>query len=242
MITVREVQASLPVYDTRPLTGLALLYDPEHLYPYPSQHDTRDTPRPRRLRFVVLESAALRVTVAPDLGGRIYSIIDKRRDAELLFCNPVVKPTRILPVWAFVSGGIEFNFPISHAPTGATTVGCVHGVTGDCGVGRGLDHGPEGGGQALGVVDEAGERCLVPHVEPVNARLGADALERGDRERQVPRPSLRVGEGGGLRLLVRPGRAARHRRPVSWRARSAAPRPSGPSRSGRSARNGWSRG
>jgi hypothetical protein len=43
----------------------------------------------------------------------------------------VVKPVRILPVWGFISGGIEFNFPIAHSPTSIATVGCATGRVDD---------------------------------------------------------------------------------------------------------------
>lgn len=80
--------------------------------------------------MVILENDFLRVEVAPELGGRVYSLFDKRIGREILFSNPVVKPVRILPIWAFISGGMEFNFPIAHSPTSLAEVGCVTGQTG----------------------------------------------------------------------------------------------------------------
>ena len=44
-----------------------------------------------------------------------------------------VKPVRILPIWGFISGGIEFNFPIAHSPTSIAEVGCVTGQIGGYG-------------------------------------------------------------------------------------------------------------
>jgi hypothetical protein len=38
---------------------------------------------------------------------------------------------RILPIWGFISGGIEFNFPIAHSPTSIAEVGCTTGQVGD---------------------------------------------------------------------------------------------------------------
>jgi len=63
------------------------------------------------------------------LGGRVASLFDKRLEREILFRNPVVKPVRILPIWAFISGGMEFNFPIAHSPTSIATVACHTGCT-----------------------------------------------------------------------------------------------------------------
>lgn len=133
MIRLRETSRTIPYHRPVPLTSLPLLYHREHLFPYTSYGDTETTPVPRTFRMVELENDFLRVEVAPELGGRVYSLFDKRIGKEILFSNPVVKPVRILPVWAFISGGIEFNFPIAHSPTSLAEVGCVTGRIDDYG-------------------------------------------------------------------------------------------------------------
>jgi len=131
MIAVRETIKELPFYAPIALTSLPLIYHREHLFPYTSQGDTSATPVSRSFRMVVLENDLVRAEIAPELGGRVYSFFDKRIGKEILFSNPVVKPVRILPIWAFISGGIEFNFPIAHSPTSIAEVGCSTGRTGD---------------------------------------------------------------------------------------------------------------
>ncbi len=133
MIKITETARTIPHFRAVPLTGLPLIYQREHLFPYASCADTEGTPAPRSFRMVVLENDSLRVEVAPDLGGRVYSLFDKRIGKEILFSNPVVKPVRVLPIWAFISGGIEFNFPIAHSPTSVAEVGCATGQVGDYG-------------------------------------------------------------------------------------------------------------
>lgn len=133
MISIRENKRTIPFYRPIPLTGLPLIFHREHLFPYTSVGDTATEPVSRDFRMVSLENEFLRVEIAPELGGRIYSLFDKRIGKEILFSNPVVKPVRILPVWSFISGGIEFNFPIAHSPTSTSTVGCSTGQTGDYG-------------------------------------------------------------------------------------------------------------
>jgi hypothetical protein len=130
MSDVRESVRELPFYQPIPLTQLPLLYHREHHFPYASYGDTATEPVLRAWRTVVLENDALRVEVTPELGGRVYSLFDKRIGQEILFNNPVVKPVRILPIWGFISGGIEFNFPIAHSPTSIATVGCASGREG----------------------------------------------------------------------------------------------------------------
>lgn len=133
MIQIHRTTRRLPYYAPSPLTDLPLLYQPEHLFPYTSFGDTAGSPVERDFRMVVMENQALRVEVAPELGGRVYRLFDKRAGKNALFSNPVVRPVRYLPIWAFISGGIEFNFPIAHSPTSIATVGCTHGQSDDYG-------------------------------------------------------------------------------------------------------------
>ncbi len=129
MIRIHETTRTLPFFQPLPLTDLPLIYQREHLFPYTSYGDTTATAVLREFRMVVLENEALRIEVAPELGGRVYSLVDKRIGKEILFSNPVVKPVRILPIWGFISGGMEFNFPIAHSPTSIAEVGCATGRT-----------------------------------------------------------------------------------------------------------------
>lgn len=46
----------------------------------------------RGLDAVLIENELLRVVVLPQLGGKIWSIVDKRRDCELLWHHPRVGP------------------------------------------------------------------------------------------------------------------------------------------------------
>jgi len=133
MIRVQETSRTIPFYRPVPLTDLPLIYHREHLFPYTSIGDTESTPVDRAFRMVQVENEFLRVDVAPELGGRVYSLFDKRIGQEILFSNPVVKSVRILPVWAYISGGIEFNFPIAHSPTSTAEVGCASGQIGNYG-------------------------------------------------------------------------------------------------------------
>lgn len=65
-------------------------------------------------RVFVLENRALRVVVLPELGGRVWSIVYKPLDRELLWQNPRVPPRRVPfgacydDVWC---GGWEELFP-----------------------------------------------------------------------------------------------------------------------------------
>jgi hypothetical protein len=91
--------------------------DANGVYPYVSYVETSNRPVLKKYHFVVLENDFLKVTICPDLGGKVYSMIHKPSGKEVLYVPGIVRYTRILPRFYFVAGGIEVSFPISHSPT-----------------------------------------------------------------------------------------------------------------------------
>lgn len=92
-------------------------FDPNGVYPYVSYSETSNRPVLKKYRYVVLENGFMRVTICPDLGGKITSIVLKNSGTEILYVPDVIRPTRILPRFYFVAGGVEVSFPISHSPS-----------------------------------------------------------------------------------------------------------------------------
>ena len=90
--------------------------DPEGVYPYESYCETSRRPILRSYRMVSLENDLLRVTICPDLGGKVCSLYLKKPHLETLYNPRVIRPVRILPRHFYVGGGIELSFPISHTP------------------------------------------------------------------------------------------------------------------------------
>lgn len=84
------------------------------IYPYPRlDHSLIGPPMPRTYRSVVLENEHIRLTLLPELGGRIYRWLDKRTGQEMFYTNPVIKPTRWgVRGWWFATGGMEWAFPL----------------------------------------------------------------------------------------------------------------------------------
>src|SRR5215831_12759242 len=91
--------------------------DPNGVYPYISYVETSNRPVPKKYHFIVLENDQLKITICPDLGGKVFSIIHKLSGKEVLYVPDVIRYTRILPRFYFVAGGIEVSFPISHSPS-----------------------------------------------------------------------------------------------------------------------------
>ncbi len=68
-------------------------------------------------QLLVLENDYLRVTILPELGGRVYQLIYKATGNNELYQNPVIKPTHWGPLkgeenWWLAAGGIEWCLPV----------------------------------------------------------------------------------------------------------------------------------
>ena len=65
-----------------------------------------------------LDNGLVRAVVLPGLGGRVWSLVDRARDRELLFANPVLQYANFALTDAWVAGGIEWNLgSTGHATT-----------------------------------------------------------------------------------------------------------------------------
>lgn len=75
----------------------------------------RPGPENRTYKVLVLENAYLKVTILPELGGRVWQAIHKPTGANLFYQNPVVKPSPWGPPeqlgWLVV-GGLEWSLPV----------------------------------------------------------------------------------------------------------------------------------
>jgi uncharacterized repeat protein (TIGR01451 family) len=87
-------------------------------YPYHwldwSQYDDSVTVT-QDYQLLVLENDYLRVTILPELGGRVYQLIYKATSNNELYQNPVIKPTHWGPAeqgWWVAAGGIEWCLPV----------------------------------------------------------------------------------------------------------------------------------
>ncbi|WP_328988752.1 DUF5107 domain-containing protein [Kribbella sp. NBC_01245] len=125
---VLPVAALGPENPLPPLRSVQELHDVENLDELPQ--DLRDNVQYGRLHSVlpcleqdghgrtrveealpalVLENDFLRATVLPGLGGRLYSLVDKTFDQELLYRNPVLQPANLALRNAWFAGGVEWN-------------------------------------------------------------------------------------------------------------------------------------
>lgn len=84
------------------------------IYPYTMLDDLTDHRENKSYRFIGLENEYLKVIVLPDVGGRLYSVYDKVAKREVFYRNNVMKYGLVALRGAWISGGVEFNFPDGH--------------------------------------------------------------------------------------------------------------------------------
>ncbi len=128
---VWEAPLALPTYELGPPDPNPPLFDRSRTrgrpsYPYPLLDSLTNKRVDKTYRAVFLENEYLRVTVLPELGGKLYAIYDKTAGRDTLYTNHVVKYAMVGIRGAWTSGGIEWNFPDGHT---LTTVSPVDYVT-----------------------------------------------------------------------------------------------------------------
>lgn len=64
-----------------------------------------------------LENEYIRLAIIPALGGRIFEAYDKVTGYDFLYRQHVIKPALIGAYGAWMSGGVEFNWPFHHRPS-----------------------------------------------------------------------------------------------------------------------------
>ena len=81
--------------------------------PYPRLDESKVGPvGPRSYRLVVMENRYLKLSIMPELGGRLYEVIYKPTGHNELYRNPVIKPSSFgARGWWLAAGGMEWAAP-----------------------------------------------------------------------------------------------------------------------------------
>ena len=119
---VWEAPLVIPTYDLNPPNPYPALLDWQRrkwrpVYPYPFLDSLGTEKTNKSWKAVYLENEYLKVTVLPELGGHVYQIFDKTLKRDIIYSNPVMKYAMVALRGAWVSGGIEWNFPDGHTLT-----------------------------------------------------------------------------------------------------------------------------
>ena len=112
-----KVFTTYPFSDPNPIPVVG------RIYPYFRFDGFTDTPVQQKWTVVELENDYLKVMILPQVGGKIWSAIDKRSGRSFIYANSVVKFRDIAMRGPWTSGGIEANYGIiGHTPNVATPV------------------------------------------------------------------------------------------------------------------------
>jgi tetratricopeptide (TPR) repeat protein len=83
-------------------------------YPYTMRTNLTGSKVDHTWRAVILENEYLKCTILPDLGGHIYTCLDKISGQPMFYQNPSIKKAEIGHRGAWAAFGVEYNFPVSH--------------------------------------------------------------------------------------------------------------------------------
>ncbi len=87
------------------------------VYPYPLLDQLGETRVERDWRALWLENEYVRLSVLPEIGGRIFSAEDKTNGYPFFYRQHVIKPALIGMIGAWISGGVEWNVMHHHRAT-----------------------------------------------------------------------------------------------------------------------------
>jgi tetratricopeptide (TPR) repeat protein len=94
-----------------------------NIYPYFRFDGFTDKPVDKQWIAIDLENPYIKLTVLPEIGGRIWSAVEKSTGRPFLYENHVVKFRDIALRGPWLSGGLEANYGIfGHTPNTATPV------------------------------------------------------------------------------------------------------------------------
>ena len=112
------------VFTTYPYSDPSSIPDPlGKIYPYFRYDGFTTTPEQKEWQVVELENEYIKVTILPEVGGKIWSASEKKSGKDFLYNNHVVKFRDVAMRGPWTSGGIEANYGIiGHTPNCATPV------------------------------------------------------------------------------------------------------------------------
>lgn len=124
-VRVWEEPLSIPTYIVKAAEKNPIFYDGRAyqgaqgtVYPYPFLDGLTDIRKDKVYRACYLENEYIKICVLPEIGGRIFSAVDKTNGYDFFYRQHVIKPALIGMLGAWISGGVEWNFPHHHRATG----------------------------------------------------------------------------------------------------------------------------
>jgi len=118
--TAKEYQKDFPTY---PFSDPNPIPVSTPLYPYYRFDGFTNTPVQQSWKVVELENEYIKVMILPEVGGKIWTAIEKSTNQPFIYYNHTIKFRDISMRGPWTSGGLEPNFgTIGHTPNCATPV------------------------------------------------------------------------------------------------------------------------
>lgn len=84
------------------------------IYPYPLYDNLTNVKSNKTYHVVYIENEYVKISILPEIGGRLFSALDKTNNYDFIYKHNVIKPALIGLIGAWISGGIEWNIPHHH--------------------------------------------------------------------------------------------------------------------------------
>ena len=128
-VVLTERARTMPTYEVAPPDPNPRFYQGRTyqgaratFYPYPVTDRLTDTKVDKTYRSLELENEFVAISVLPELGGRIFTAVDKGNGYNFFYRQNVIKPALIGMLGAWISGGVEWNVPHHHRATSFMSV------------------------------------------------------------------------------------------------------------------------
>jgi tetratricopeptide (TPR) repeat protein len=123
-VRVWQEPLTLPTYRLDPPGLNPMFYTNESyqgakkkIYPYPFQDQVTDIRDEKTYKALYLENEYIKLSILPEIGGRLFSALDKTNNYEIFYHQHVIKPALIGMLGAWISGGIEWCVLHHHRST-----------------------------------------------------------------------------------------------------------------------------
>lgn len=123
-VSVTEVDEVIPTYQSGAPEPNPMFYFGRlsqgaegRIYPYPLYSNITNRRADQVYRLVYLENEYVKIGIAPGIGGRLFSALDKTNGYDYVYRQHVIKPALIGLIGAWISGGVEWNIPHHHRAT-----------------------------------------------------------------------------------------------------------------------------
>ncbi|HLA40985.1 MAG TPA: DUF5107 domain-containing protein, partial [Candidatus Glassbacteria bacterium] len=114
-VKVYEAPLTLPTYR---IGAPEIMPYFNRIYPYTMYEKLTDEKYERTYKALWVENDYVKALVLPEIGGRLHGAQDKTNGYQFLYNQTTIKPGLVGMAGAWISGGVEWNFPHGHRPSG----------------------------------------------------------------------------------------------------------------------------